>query len=455
MKTKIILLCLLLLGLTNFAQNNTNVPNSEGNNRQTKESLNNAQPASPSLTITGETDCCYNQPPYNNTYDYTIHISGSNVTVQKFDVTVTDGTVLLIDGVNPSTGWTHTGDKWSTNQNNPTHTFRINWDDENGMGKIHAYVEFYQVIPMGAHRNADKHIFIGPPVELTTLNFSNSHPYVGTPITCSTNPTEGAQNYIWKANNTTFHQGPETTVTYTPTSSGQKSIMVIAENECGQVFKYGYIFVNPIPPSPFEAVISGPSSGNNSGTYTWVATLSNGEPNYNYHWYYSYDGVNYNYTWATTLNTSSETDSHTLNLPENFDLYLKLVATDGSNDQAIAFFFTRNTDAGGHPLNMQGTNDQDNTLLKDSKQIQVTDINSSRTDFLPYPNPVCENIILPEDALNKYKTFSLKSLDGKVVYEGKLTDIKINIASQSNGLYILVLNNPESNTVKYFKIVKQ
>lgn len=92
------------------------------------------------------------------------------------------------------------------------------------------------------------------------------------------------------------------------------------------------------PPAPSMTVsISGPAKGNNSGTYTWAANVSNGTGPYSYDWRYSYTGSNYQYSFGTT-------QSITTNLPLDKDLYLKLTVTS-SNGSATAYSFTMNTDA--------------------------------------------------------------------------------------------------------------
>ncbi|TDN93478.1 dual-action HEIGH metallo-peptidase [Salegentibacter sp. 24] len=87
--------------------------------------------------------------------------------------------------------------------------------------------------------------------------------------------------------------------------------------------------------------ISGPSSGNNSGSYTWTANVQNAPTPTTFNWKYSYDGENY-------VNSFNSTESITSNLPLNKDLYLKVtVSINGVNYSAT--YFVRNSDGGIKP----------------------------------------------------------------------------------------------------------
>lgn len=87
-----------------------------------------------------------------------------------------------------------------------------------------------------------------------------------------------------------------------------------------------------------RVTISGPTKGNNSGTYTWTASSSNGISPYTYTWLYSYDGINYNNSFGTG-------PSRTAQLPLDMDLYLQVTATASDGEVAIDDHFTMNLDA--------------------------------------------------------------------------------------------------------------
>ncbi|MFA0960231.1 M12 family metallopeptidase [Roseivirga sp. BDSF3-8] len=91
---------------------------------------------------------------------------------------------------------------------------------------------------------------------------------------------------------------------------------------------------------PMSATISGPAKGDNSGTYTWSASVRKGTAPFTYLWKYSYDGISYNTTWSTSA-------SNTTNLPLDRDLYLKLTVTDANGEVATTYHMTLNMDAGG------------------------------------------------------------------------------------------------------------
>lgn len=119
----------------------------------------------------------------------------------------------------------------------------------------------------------------------------------------------------------------------------------------------------PFPP-PLSVYISGPTKGNNSGTYTWYANVSNGTAS-SYLWKYSLDGYNYN----GTLGTSS---SITAPLPLDNDLYLKLTVTSSNGQSAVDYHFTMNLDAG-----FGGPKDPLLKSVSDNTNKTVTDVNVS------------------------------------------------------------------------------
>ncbi|MDQ1349988.1 MAG: hypothetical protein QG657_289 [Acidobacteriota bacterium] len=90
--------------------------------------------------------------------------------------------------------------------------------------------------------------------------------------------------------------------------------------------------------APYMTVtISGPTKGDNSGTYTWCANVSGAglTPPYTYDWRYSYDGSSYVYSFGTS-------QCETAQLPLDMDLYLKVTVTDSAGLQATDYHVTLN-----------------------------------------------------------------------------------------------------------------
>jgi len=83
---------------------------------------------------------------------------------------------------------------------------------------------------------------------------------------------------------------------------------------------------------------SGPTKGNNSGTYTWSASASGGIGPYTYAWYYSYDGQSYTNPFGNGSSVSAQ-------LPLDLDLYLQVIATASDGETAVDEHFTMNLDA--------------------------------------------------------------------------------------------------------------
>jgi len=85
--------------------------------------------------------------------------------------------------------------------------------------------------------------------------------------------------------------------------------------------------------------ISGPTWGDNSGTYEWCGSVSGyATPPYTYDWRYSYDGSSYTSYFGNT-------QCRTAQLPLDRDLYLKLTVTDSVGKQAVDYHVTFNSDA--------------------------------------------------------------------------------------------------------------
>lgn len=73
-------------------------------------------------------------------------------------------------------------------------------------------------------------------------------------------------------------------------------------------------------PASLDVSISGPSKGTNQGTYTWEAIVSGGSEPYTYFWESSYDNSNWE-EFSTEQSITSQ-------LPNNYNLYLRLTVTD-------------------------------------------------------------------------------------------------------------------------------
>jgi len=139
---------------------------------------------------------------------------------------------------------------------------------------------------------------------------------------------------------------------------------------------------NP-PPSVY---ITGPSKGNNSGTYTWTAHGSGGQSPYTYLWKYSLDGTNYNSTFGTGQSVTAQ-------LPLDNDLYLKVIMTDNNQQQAIDYFVTINMS--GHPSHKNEDNssvdDSTYTIKNHTVSLQIIDNDDEFSIRTLYPNPAQNN----------------------------------------------------------------
>jgi hypothetical protein len=143
---------------------------------------------------------------------------------------------------------------------------------------------------------------------------------------------------------------------------------------------------NP-PPSVY---ITGPTKGTNSGTYTWTAHGSGGQPPYTYLWKYSLDGTNYNGTFGTGQSVTAQ-------LPYDNDLYLKVIMTDNNQQQAIDYFVTINMS--GHPghkseINSSlgdSTSSTKNSFVALQTKNSIDDFYSVQMIQTLYPNPAKNN----------------------------------------------------------------
>ncbi len=79
----------------------------------------------------------------------------------------------------------------------------------------------------------------------------------------------------------------------------------------------------------------------------------------------------------------------------------------------------------------------------------------SNTDVSIYPNPTNDMLNIILDTTNELVKYTVLTIDGKIVVEGKTTEntIKIDLQNNSNGIYILKING--ENTNKTFKVIKE
>lgn len=203
---------------------------------------------------------------------------------------------------------------------------------------------------------------------------------------------------------------------------------------------------------PLSVYISGPTKGNNSGTYTWTANVSSGVSPYTYVWHYSLDGYNY----TGTLGTSS---SITAPLPLDNDLFLRVTVTSSDGQTAVDYHTTINLDAGfGEPISPKDpllksvTDSTENT----NKNIITTNNSESKLEGLSFenplkisifPNPITESSTISY-FVNSEAIVSLNILDvnGRIIktlVNGKQDkgqyNINVNVQDLTSGTYICQL----------------
>ncbi|MCF6341922.1 MAG: T9SS type A sorting domain-containing protein [Bacteroidales bacterium] len=153
------------------------------------------------------------------------------------------------------------------------------------------------------------------------------------------------------------------------------------------------------PPQLPTVYISGPRQGNNSGTYTWTAHGSQGQPPYSYQWKFSLNGVSY-YNVGTGSSITSQ-------LPYDNDLYIKVILTDANQDQATAYYYVFNSDAEGGPKN---------SVVVDKEASEGRPEAASVIQKV-YPNPASNQLaldyLLNEDAEIQ---FTVTDMQGRIVF---------------------------------------
>jgi hypothetical protein len=167
--------------------------------------------------------------------------------------------------------------------------------------------------------------------------------------------------------------------------------------------------------------ISGPRYGDNSGTYTWEALVSNyvNAP-YSYLWEYSYDQSRY--SWF------GNTQSVTRQLPYDRDLYLRCTVTDVNGRIATAHHFTSN-------------NSGDDC-------IKCTMDEGESPSYVIYPNPSADiiHILFETGDENTPISLFLYDLTGSIKLSKQLSNLEagshnhtIDVSDLRAGVYVLYL----------------
>jgi hypothetical protein len=442
------------LGLVSYSQERHNHQNVTASNdteiHSGERSSSTTVSSKIELSISGEESCCYEVYGYNNTFVYTISLTGGTTWGRHWDVWVTDGTITLVDGLlnncDPDHWWHTAGDA------NRTYEFTINWDDnETGIGIIHANVSFQKIgWPITDSREAYLYPYIGKPSTPEYVNVSNSNPYPGQTITCSTNSVEGADTYIWSHSGSGVFSGSGTTVYYTPSSSGTQSIYVRCSNVCGLGYSRS-TNINVQQYAPLNVYITGPHTGNNNTWYDWIGHVSGGKPTYDYVWYYSYDGQSYNNIWATLYNTSSLT--HTVHevMPLDMDLYLKLVVTDDLGNQQVAFYETTNTSRS--TTKSIGTELPNLTSLVSDGNV-LGDLEFNALECSLYPNPTTSIINIPVGCFSEHSSIIIYDSQGNIVLSQKILTTKVDFSKFLAGIYFVRITDSVDHSNKIFKVFK-
>ncbi len=383
------------------------------------------------INIDGPDVCCSSYP--SETFSYDIYLSNVSWyhSLKDQEITITNGVITKVNGttLNPPSS-TYNSPTWSDI------TIEVDWDDNDLHGNIHARLYYYWGL-ISFKKDKDKSTLINHPLVPAPINVSNSNPYVGEVVSCSTAGADGADTYLWSCYNGSINNTGTTTTSYTPAYAGNGYVQVMGHNQCGDgPYTFKNLTVNQY--APLGVTITGPLKANNSGWYDWVGHVSGGKPPYDYHWYYSYTGNNYNNTWATTYNTNSSTDIQTKQMPIDYDLYLKLVVTDDLNNQSVDYFLTLNT-SGWKSVNADSIND-----FIDNNSLQNI-----------YPNPTKGQLIIPLFYKKKYSSLYIYNSNGTSIRQFKNIPSKVNLRNEPDGIYYFKFNNLESNIEKIIKIIKK
>lgn len=195
---------------------------------------------------------------------------------------------------------------------------------------------------------------------------------------------------------------------------------------------------------PLSVDISGPSKGENSGTYTWTAIVSSGAQPYSYVWHYSLDGYNY----TGTLGTSS---SITAQLPLDNDLFLRVTVTSSDAKTAVGYHTTINMDATfDNPKNpiLKPVTDSvtltQNTTNELQESVISEEIYNNEIIQTVFPNPVTDistiRYYLCEDA---HVIINILDIHGRLV-KSLISE------KQDKGAYSLAFNTDKFDNGIYF-----
>ena len=182
-------------------------------------------------------------------------------------------------------------------------------------------------------------------------------------------------------------------------------------------------------PEPFYISIFGPSTGDNTGWYTWSPRVYAGDigtPPYTYLWQYHPDFYSHWSTFGTTQYLYSQ-------MPVDSDLFLKLTVTDSNGEVRDYEKHIINTDLFFKPKSASISSSEENLNIEKFDNIIV------------YPNPVKEKLVvgLPEITENTY--IYLYSLTGELLFSKKATKTieSIDFSQQPSGIYIIKVNGNE------------
>ncbi len=183
---------------------------------------------------------------------------------------------------------------------------------------------------------------------------------------------------------------------------------------------------------PMSISISGPSKGDNYGTYTWCANVNNCDNVASYNWEYSYDGFTY-FAFGTA-------ECRTAQLPIDRDLFLRLTVTCTDGQVSTAWHSVINESWNGWELSVVNDDSNNSTQSESSEKRLVQEMKIE-----VFPNPSAENIFIMVELLDDGFTnvelldvngVSVKSLASDYRNSG-LHYYNMNISGYQSGFYIL------------------
>jgi len=160
--------------------------------------------------------------------------------------------------------------------------------------------------------------------------------------------------------------------------------------------------------------ITGPTSGENGGTFTWIANVSGGLAPYYYNWSYSTDGVNY-----TASSNGGKSFTYTLANNANLILKINMVSQDGQSK--TDYHTVTNTNATGPVIIPNKAApvcqpDEDPNQISEKSQLKSEIVEF--TEFKLYPNPTDGNFSIAY-SLDKQSQVCVKLFDtsGKLIQQ--------------------------------------